>query len=83
MTYRNALVFSAQGWRGASGSAAVPFERLWTTSPTANALLGADVVNAPLLQSFTADDNLDGVVDALHVSVKVRGPRTEAKVADR
>ena len=71
VTYRNTVVFSAQGWRGAVGAVPLPFERVWTTSPVANALLGADVLLAPLLQSYATDDNLDGVTDVLHVTVSL------------
>jgi hypothetical protein len=51
----------------------VPFERVWTTSANANALLGASgFTRVPTVQSYTVDFNLDGVPDELVITLEVR-----------
>jgi hypothetical protein len=55
---------------------AAPFERVWTTSANANALLGASSLSrVPLVQSYTVDANLDGVPDELVITIEVRAWR--------
>jgi hypothetical protein len=69
VTYKSAVVVQLQGLKGDSGGYRAPFTAMWSTSPAANDLLGADVLRGMLLKSSFQDGNKDGLGDELRLSV--------------
>jgi hypothetical protein len=69
VTYKSAVMVQLQGLKGPAGGYRAPFTAMWTTSPAANDLLGADVLRGMLLKSSFTDSNRDGLGDELRLTV--------------
>ena len=69
LTYKSSVVVQLQGLKGAAGAYRAPFTAMWSTSPSANDLMGADVLRGMTLKSSFPDWNRDGLGDELRLTV--------------
>lgn len=69
LTYKSSVLVQLQGLKGKAGEYRAPFTAMWSTSPAANELMGADVLRGMVLKSSFPDWNQDGLGDELRLTV--------------